>query len=92
MPFDKSTAKALGKKGGSVKSGGVQEYLEYIATGAARHYYSYLEKQLQGEDLPKPVKEGMDRFERNTEFVAPKLARTENKTEIEGDINFTWKQ
>lgn len=61
---------------------GVQAYLNYIATGAAREYYCNLEKQFAGEELSKPVKEAMDRFEKNTEFVAPKLARTETKLEV----------
>lgn len=56
---------------------GVQEYLEYLATGAARSYYKYLEQLFGGKEIPKPVKEAMDRFEKNTEFVTPKLARQE---------------
>jgi len=91
MPFEKGNILAK-KKTGIKHNTGIQEYLSKLATGTARIYYSNIDKLMQGEELPKPVKEGMDRFERNTEFIAPKLARTENKTEIEGDINFSWQQ
>ena len=91
MPFNSITAKAGGKKGGkSGKLDGVGAYLTYLATGAARQYYEKLEQQAQGEELSKPEREFMDRFEKNTEYIAPKLARTEVKTEHSGEINFKW--
>jgi len=71
---------------------GVQEYLQYLATGAARGYYEKLEQQSKGVELTKPEKEFMDRFEKNTEFIAPKLSRTESKTEHSGEIRFEWGQ
>lgn len=79
MPFTKETAKSAGKKGGQAgKFDGVGEYLSYLASGAARHYYTKLEQQAVGVELSEPEREFMNRFERNTEFIAPKLARNEN--------------
>lgn len=76
MPFKQGNK--LGAKHKGVKElEGVKQYLEYIATGAARSYFQNVERQFNGEELPEPVKEAMDRFEKNTEFVAPKLARQE---------------
>jgi len=90
MPFNKDNAVELGRKGGQVKKTGVQEYLEYLASGAARGYYERLEKQKNGKELTKPEREFMDRFERQTEYIAPKLSRTEQKTEHSGEVNFKW--
>ena len=84
MTFTKKTAKEAGKKGGKAgKLDGVGEYLSYLATGAARHYYTKLEQQFQGAELTEPEREAMNRFERNTEFIAPKLARTETSLGIQ---------
>ena len=87
MTFTKKTAGEAGKKGGKTgKLDGVGEYLTYLATGAARSYYTNLEKQFDGEDLEKPIKEAMDRFEKNTEFIAPKLSRRELKGDKDAPI------
>lgn len=83
MPFNKETAKAAGKKGGKAgKLEGVGEYLTYLASGAARHYYKKLEEQFQGKELTEPEREAMNRFERNTEFITPKMARVENTHDL----------
>ena len=76
MPFKKGNQEAV-KKTGIKQASHIQDYLRYLSGGAARAYYENLERQFNGEELSKPVKEGMDRFEKNTEFVTPKLARQE---------------
>ena len=82
--FQKGNKEAI-KKTGSKYGNQIREYLGYLSSGAARSYYKNLEKLFNGKDLPKPVKEAMDRFEKNTEFITPKLARSEQK--IEGELN-----
>lgn len=79
--FQKGNIEAV-KKTGIKQTSGIQEYLEYLSSGAARAYYAKLESQAAGAKLSEPEREFMDRFERNTEFVAPKLARTETKIEV----------
>lgn len=80
MTFQKGNK--LGEKKRGMKYTGVQDFLEYLASGAAREYYAKLEEQAKGKELSDPEREFMDRFERNTEFIAPKLARVENKVEV----------
>lgn len=82
MTFVKGNKEAK-KKTGTQYNNGVKEYLEYLATGAARHYYTKLEQQFQGAELTDAEREAMTRFEKNTEFIAPKLARVEEKVVIE---------
>lgn len=40
-------------------------------------YNECLNRQMDGEELPEPTKEGMNRFEKMYEFARPKLARKE---------------
>lgn len=82
MTFQKGN-KLAEKKKGSKYNTGLKDYLQYLATGAARHYYTKLEEQFQGRELTEPEREAMDRFEKNTEFIAPKLARTENNIGVQ---------
>lgn len=81
MPFAKGNKEQTKKKGMKYNEG-VNEYLAYIAGGAAREYHKNLGRQFNGEELPESVREAMDRFEKNTEFVAPKLARMENSVNM----------
>ena len=89
MPFKEGNQLATKNKGKS-KTSHVQEYLAYLGSGAARHYYEKLEEQANGKELTEPEREFMNRFERNTEFITPKLARTEVKEEIDQNITVKW--
>jgi hypothetical protein len=55
-------------------------------------YNECLSRQINGEPLPEPTKEGMDRFEKMYEFARPKLARQEvsglGGAAIEHKLNF----
>lgn len=77
MPFVKGNKLAKKAKGVS-KTNHIQAYLDSLSGGCAREYYTNLEALFSGVDLDKPVKEAMDRFERNTEFILAKKARIEH--------------
>ena len=85
MAFTKGNQEAK-KKAGVKQASHIGAYLAYIAGGAARAYYTKLEELAAGKELTEPEQEFMDRFEKNTEFVAPKLARTEIKHD--GEMKF----
>lgn len=87
MTFIKGNKEAKKKKGTQYNTG-VQDYLAYLASGAARHYYTKLEEQFQGKELSEPEREAMTRFEKNTEFIAPKLARIEKTSDNKHEITF----
>lgn len=61
--------------------------------GYADSYKDIMQKLLAGEKITDGEKEFCDRYERNLEFVTPKLARTESKidqkTEITGKLVYT---
>lgn len=60
----------------------LQQFHEIIVNGGAQKYAAMMEDLAEGEKLPAPVKEFMDRYERHLEFVTPKLARADNFTTI----------
>jgi hypothetical protein len=68
----------------------LSEFLDVIADGGIVEYANRLDDLANSIELTKEEREFMDRFEGWREYVAPKLARTENKTEHSGDININW--
>ena len=86
--FQKGNVEAK-KKTGHKQGAAIEEYLTYLAGGAAREYYQNVEKLFSGAKLSPEVKEAMDRFERNTEFIIPKLARTILSNDESGEFHIT---
>lgn len=55
----------------------LQQFFDVIVDGGITAYSEKLEDLAEGKELSKPEVDFMDRLERHLEFVAPKLARTE---------------
>jgi len=62
------------------------EVIVNAITGGFEPYNKLIQRLSEGEELTKAEKEYMDRIEKWVEYSIPKLARTENKTEISGKI------
>ena len=87
MPFVKGNQ--LGKKNKGklgIRKRACNEVSEQLISLSPR-YNELLEGQMNGHDISKPEKEGMDRFEKMYEFARPKLARSEITGKDGGDIN-----
>lgn len=63
----------------------VKEVITELSTLTAPIYYSKLIEKANSDD-PKEVNDFMDRFEFLTEFVMPKLSRSEIKADVKTEI------
>ena len=90
MPHIKGDPKTIenARKGGLAKAAKDKQAIEYLfssyVNGFAEKYEEFMFLLLDGEELTKEQLDFMDRYERNLEFVKPKLARTD--TSHSGEI------
>jgi hypothetical protein len=68
----------------------LEEFLVMLACGGVDEYGDLMSRLVNDKELSKSQQEFMDRFEGWREFILPKLARTQNETEVKGEVNFKW--
>jgi hypothetical protein len=68
----------------------LEEFLVMLACGGVDEYGDLMSRLVNDKELSKSQQEFMDRFEGWREFLLPKLARTQNETEVKGEVNFKW--
>jgi hypothetical protein len=84
MPFKKGNK--LGEKGKG-KTGMRKKMYNEVSEqliALSPQYNSLLCDQMEGREVNKEQKEGMDRFEKMYVFAKPKLANVESKVKVDG--------
>lgn len=87
MGFQKGNKLASKKKGMKYAPTRYTKEVGEQLVSLSPQYNECLVRMMAGEDLPKPVKEAMDRFEKMYEFARPKLQRTESS--VDQKVTFT---
>jgi len=93
MPKGFQKGNTLWKKGIGVKQDKqdkIDAFLVTLAGGGMDKYAEIMDKIAGGEEMTKADEQYMDRLEGWREYVKPKLARSETKTEHSGEVNFKW--
>ena len=83
MTFVKNDPKtiALSKKGNDAKAEHKETLWAFVAGGGLRKYHELLDKQLDGEEIPKASQKGMDRVETLLPYTKGKQGNVDKKGE-----------
>ena len=93
MPFAKgNTLWKEAKIAKAEKQAKIDEFMYILADDGMAKYADIMDKLAQGIELTKQEIEYMDRMEKWTEYIRPKLARQENKQVGDININIGWEE